>query len=298
MKKLTFLLAVTAFLTGSGLFAAPDKPLVAFESVSNKSDNKSARMDSFPAAVMDRIVNSRRFDVCRTIGDLKSLQAQRIKNQTDQGAYLIRMTVLQYSSLSKKVVRGNRMVIHSEAKIVAQLEFSDARTGKILESKRAQAIKYQDDYTSGDYATVSHTFRLKVMEEAIQAIASECADRFIEMVFPIKLIRISGNTLYINAGQDRVSPGENLNVYKLGEVLIDPDTGESLGDDEEYTAQVRVTQAKQKYSIVTVVNGSVTGNKSQYILRKCSTEQIDTPKESTPEESAPAAANPHGANPF
>ena len=293
MKKI-----VTFFTAALTVFEICAAPLVAFEAINNRSDNKIAKMETFPAAVMDRIVNSRRFEVCKTVSSLKKLQEKRIAENSDPRGFLIRRTVVQHSFIHKRAVMDRRAVISAETKIVAQLEYSEAKTGKVLESKRAQAIKYQDDYTSGDYATVSHTFRLKVMEEAIQAIASECADRFIEMVFPIKLIRISGNTLYINAGQDRVSPGENLNVYKLGEVLIDPDTGESLGDDEEYTAQVRVTQAKQKYSIVTVVNGSVTGNKSQYILRKCSTEQIDTPKESTPEESAPAAANPHGANPF
>lgn len=299
MRSLTLFAVSLAALTALQLAAAPVKPLVAFEAINNKSDNKTAKMESFPAAVMDRIVNSRRFDVCKTIADLKRLQKERLASKTDKGAYLIRMTVLQYSFINKKLVQGRRMVIHGEAKVVAQLEFSDARTGKVLESKRAQAIKYQKDYSSADYARVEHTFRLKTMEEAVQAIANECADRFMEMVFPVKFIRISGTSVYINAGQDRVAPGEMFNVYLLGEAFIDPDTGENLGAEEKYVAQVQVVQAKQRYSVGSITTGAVTGDRSKYILRKCSTEKIASPPAAA---TAPASSNvqidAHGANPF
>lgn len=296
MKLFSFFF--TIFCTAAALFAAaPDHPLVFMEEVSNKSDNKAAKMDSFPAAVMNNIINTRKFDVCRSLDDLKKLQKERLDANNDKGAYLIRMTVIQYSIAERKRTLGNRMELVYEAKIVAQLEYSEAMTGKILESKRAQASKITRNVSSGDTVKMTHSFRQKVMEEAVQDIADQCADRFMEMVYPLKMLRISGNSVYINAGQDRVKPNELLNVYKLGEAFVDPDTGENLGADEEYVARLQVVQAKQKYSIASVVDGAIRGKRTDYILRKASTEQIAAPEAENPAVN-PADNDPHGANPF
>ena len=134
----------------------------------------------------------------------------------------------------------------------------------------------------------------KVLAECIQDISTQCADRFMEMVFPVKLIKVQGVAVWINAGQDRAVAGEFYNVYRLGEEFIDPDTGESLGADEEFVCQVKVEQAKQKYSIANVVTGTApTGNLKQYILRKCTTEQAAP----APEQPAPIPGNDQ-TNPF
>lgn len=292
MKKIVTFFA--AALAGFEICAAP---LVAFEAINNKSDNKIAKMETFPAAVMDRIVNSRRFEVCKTVSSLKKLQEKRIAENSDPRGYLIRVTVVQHSFIHKRAVMDRRAVISAETKIEAQLEYSEAKTGKVLESKRATASVKRDVPITGTVAIVVETLRLQTMEEAILSIADQCANRFLEMVYPVKILRIAGNSIYINAGQDRVAPGESLNIYKLGgESFIDPDTGENLGADEEYVATVQVAQAKQKYSIASVVSGTVSGDKSQFILRKCSTEQIAAPAASATTNSV--KIDPHGANPF
>ena len=298
MKSFTCFLVALFAVIGSSAFAAVDaKPLVFFESVSNKSDNKSANMESFPAAVMDRIINTRKFDVCRSLDDLKKLLKERTATGKRAEAYLIRMTVIQYSNYDRKITRGNSMELAYEAEIVAQIEYADAVTGKILESKRAQSSKYIYNPSSGDTIKVVHSFKTKVMEQAVQDISDQCANRFMEMVYPVKLLRISGNSVYVNAGQDRVSPNECFNVYKLGEEFVDPDTGENLGADEEYVARVKIVQAKQKYSIGSVVDGAIKGKIKDYILRKCSTEQIADPEAEKTAEN-PADSDPHGAVPF
>ncbi|MBQ4328570.1 MAG: hypothetical protein IJC27_02475 [Lentisphaeria bacterium] len=301
--------AVLAVFSAVKLFAAPEenivlKPLVYLEEVSNKSDNKAAKMESFPAAVMHRLINTRKFDICRSLDDLKKLQKERT-GKKNKGAYLIRMTVIQYSIAERKTTRRNRtdllsgeMVLEYEAKIVAQIEYADAMTGKVLESKRAQAGKKRDLHSAGDTVKVTHSFRQQVMEEAVQSISDQCVNGFMEMLNPVKILRASGKSIYINAGQDRVVPNELFNVYKLGEAFTDPDTGESLGADEEYVAQVKVVQAKQKYSIAEVVDGTITGKLSDYILRKCSTEQIAAPESESSQNSNAADNDPHGANPF
>jgi len=56
-------------------------------------------------------------------------------------------------------------------------------------------------------------------------------------VFPLKIAKVTGNTVYINRGSGvDFEVGDHLSVLAQGEGLIDPDTGESLGSAEEEVA--------------------------------------------------------------
>lgn len=288
-------LVIAGMIVGS-ILGAQDKPLVFVESVNNTSENKSADMTAFPAAIMDRLVNSRKFDVCRTAADMKKLLAERTAANKDSRAYKIRMTVTQYSTISAEQVHQGKFVLQVEALVGAQIEFVDAKTGKVLESKKAQATRRQPYVSTATFTKVTHTFKEKVLAECIQDVSTQCADRFLEMIYPVKIIKIQGDAVWINAGQDRAVAGEFFNVYRLGEALIDPDTGENLGSDEEFICQVKVEQAKQKFSIANVVSGSApTGDNKQYILRKCVTEQAAPAEEA---ESGSPIPGQDKANPF
>lgn len=63
------------------------------------------------------------------------------------------------------------------------------------------------------------------------------------------VIKASGSTVYINLSSDVVSVGDELKAVSMGEELIDPETGISLGGEEETIGMLRVTSAKEKFSI-------------------------------------------------
>ena len=47
-----------------------------------------------------------------------------------------------------------------------------------------------------------------------------------------------------------------FNVYRMGEELIDPVTGLSLGAEEEIIGRIRASEIKEKYAICDVVDGA------------------------------------------
>ena len=288
-----------SFVVAAGMFlgcmlGAQGKPLVCIEPVKNTSEDKTAKMEAFSAAIMDRLVNTRKFDVFRTEGEMKKQLDQLTAEGKDYSAYKVRMTVTQYSTIDSQQMKYGKFVLRVEAKVGAQIEIVDAQTGKVVDSKKAEAIKAQTYTSTATVTKVVYSFKEKVLAECIQDISTQCADRFMEMVFPVKLIKVQGVAVWINAGQDRAVAGEFYNVYRLGEEFIDPDTGESLGADEEFVCQVKVEQAKQKYSIANVVTGTApSGNLKQYILRKCTTEQAAP----APEQPAPIPGKDQ-TNPF
>jgi curli biogenesis system outer membrane secretion channel CsgG len=58
-----------------------------------------------------------------------------------------------------------------------------------------------------------------------------------------KIMKVAGDKIYINAGRKTgLKVGDKLDVYKVGEALIDPDTGIKLGTTEDKVGQVIVLQ--------------------------------------------------------
>lgn len=67
---------------------------------------------------------------------------------------------------------------------------------------------------------------------------------------PIKVVAVpTVYQLVINRGSSQgVRPGERYLVYREGEEVFDPDTGESLGVYEEVVGRARVILVKEKNS--------------------------------------------------
>jgi len=72
-----------------------------------------------------------------------------------------------------------------------------------------------------------------------------------------KISKVSGDLIYLNVGSNKgVKVGDTFTVYALGEEIVDPDTGESLGAEESETGKVEVIEVKEKYSKARVTSGS------------------------------------------
>jgi hypothetical protein len=72
----------------------------------------------------------------------------------------------------------------------------------------------------------------------------------------LKIMKVAGDTIYVNAGSGELNVGDTFDVYRMGEELIDPDTGESLGAEEEKIGSLTITEVKEKYSFAKATSGS------------------------------------------
>jgi curli biogenesis system outer membrane secretion channel CsgG len=73
-----------------------------------------------------------------------------------------------------------------------------------------------------------------------------------------KIAKGDGGTLYVNAGSEAgVKEGDEFNVYRVGEQIKDPDTGEVLGANEVKVGRVRITNVMgPRLSTAVPVSGS------------------------------------------
>jgi curli biogenesis system outer membrane secretion channel CsgG len=83
-----------------------------------------------------------------------------------------------------------------------------------------------------------------------------------------KIAKVDGGTLYFNVGSEaEVKEGDEFDVYRVGEVIKDPDTGEVLGTNEAKVGRVKVTAVRgPRLSTGSVVSG--TGMKAGDALKK------------------------------
>ena len=101
----------------------------------------------------------------------------------------------------------------------------------------------------------------------MQKAASQIVDKCIENIYPPLIVNVKGNNVYLNIGGENIKKGSLYAVYSVGEKIIDPYTGESLGAEETQIATLRISEVKPKYSVGTLESGEITDIKKGQICR-------------------------------
>lgn len=106
-----------------------------------------------------------------------------------------------------------------------------------------------------------------ILSLLMQKAAAQIVDRCIENIYPPLIVNISGNNIYLNIGGENIKKGSLYAVYSVGEKIIDPYTGESLGAEETQIATLRISEVKPKYSVGILESGDIAKIKKGQICR-------------------------------
>lgn len=88
-------------------------------------------------------------------------------------------------------------------------------------------------------------------------------------IYPIRIATIQpGGRLIFNQGGKTVSEGELFDIFKVGDKVVDPYSGESLGAAETWIATAKVERVLAKQSYAAVIKGDVHGIKVDDICRR------------------------------
>lgn len=101
-------------------------------------------------------------------------------------------------------------------------------------------------------------------------VSAQMADQLVDTVFPMKVLNVESNQVWINRGTDGgLKSGDVLNVYKPGTDLIDPDTGENLGSAESLIGKIKVVRVNPKFTISeSIAKETKETIEKGYIIRK------------------------------
>ncbi len=147
------------------------------------------------------------------------------------------------------------------------LRIVETGTGEIL---KAESVRREKTALSGGVRIKNFRFDNKdqfdgtlvgkVTREAVEDVVALLNDVAESTPWSAKVIMMQGDQVYINSGaQDGVEVGEEFDVFREGQTLIDPDTGLSLGSITTRIGRIRVVDVTSigegKAAICTVVEG-------------------------------------------
>jgi curli biogenesis system outer membrane secretion channel CsgG len=164
----------------------------------------------------------------------------------------------------KKTVQA-RLVIDSRIYDVETSQITVSVTGEgSVESKSSQVsldTDVLDVGTSGFEDTPLGEATRAAVQEVVANIIAELGD----VPWQGRVVTVRGGQIYINAGSDAgMRVGDMLEVSRVGEELIDPETGLNLGQVEDTLGRLRITSVEEKFSIAAPV-GSVACERSDIV---------------------------------
>lgn len=262
----------------------PTPSLIAAVEKSGKKTEMGRVVESLDSQLIDRINATRKFEIVAN-SDLKDiLQAQdkdgsglvdpKTAAQAGKLAgtkYLLMNTVDDFQDYveTAKFEGTGRSSTKRVFRLSCVGKIYDATTGKLLESANFQIgpEAFKDIRDERSYSTKDGNLTDEMMVGIARNMAEKIATHVADVIFPAKVLIKRDKLVTINRGEGGgLSTGELLNVFAVGEELIDPDTKESLGREEVKVGKVKVTQITAKTSQAEILED--TGIDKGAILRK------------------------------
>jgi len=156
-------------------------------------------------------------------------------------------------------------VSKTTARVSIDVRMIDTSTGQIILADSADSEKSQrglkvrtQDFSFGHDGKFDQTLAGKAAREAIDDLVAQITETMASVPWTGRLVKADDPAkIYLNARSNTgIEQGMVFNVYRMGEELIDPATGISLGAEEELVGSIRVNDVKEKYSICAAASGS------------------------------------------
>lgn len=155
---------------------------------------------------------------------------------------------------------GGAKVSKNTARVAIDVRAIDTTSAQIVAAAKGEGSKSSAEF-KGDLSIApsfdfgkegfDETIIGKAARKAVDDVAAELSKKFDEAGGgAVKIIKITGKQIYINSGgADGEKEGHVYGIYRMGEEMIDPDTGESLGSEETKIGTAKVVKVTPKYSV-------------------------------------------------
>jgi len=164
--------------------------------------------------------------------------------------YLVYGNLASISSKEKvtKLPGSKRIFKQHLGQASGNMRIVDARSGDVIESRKI-SVEQAIDIGITD---------AEMVDKLADAYAEQVVLMLMNALYPIKAAHVSNDgQIYINRGNDGgLFVGEELDIYKSGQAIIDPDTGVQLGVEESYVGRVLVTEVEDARSKGEQIEGS------------------------------------------
>ncbi len=186
--------------------------------------------------------------------------------------YLVRGTVTEFDA--REVTDDGGFGVYgvrikggkSRAHMAVIIDLIDTTSGTIFASKRMEGKAEGRGHGGGlavpyvpanlSFGKQKHTPVNKAMQMCIDNAVYFIIEELDKLPWSTTVVKVSEGKIIIKGGKnDGIGPGLEFNVYRKGEELRDPDTGELLDVETKKIGKIRVTKVKDKIAFATPVLG-------------------------------------------
>lgn len=182
-------------------------------------------------------------------GNLAPESAARARELTG-ASYLLIVGIddFQDFSESSEFAQVDREITRRQVRLGAIARIFDTTTGTLLESTQ---VSLTETRTRQEFANArrSGDRTEDVYAEAAEKAAREIVQNLTRSLFPPRVIAKTGNQITLNIGEGSgIQRGQRVAVFAVGEVMLDPDTGESLGREEVFLGEAEIININPRTS--------------------------------------------------
>ena len=271
MKNYIFIIL---FLFTNSLMSQENLPIVAVSQFEQTFQNDryiraAANPDNYEAMLETQLIKVGRFrvyernkleQVLREQGLQESLSGNNTQIKIDGVDYLVYGAITDMSSEAKEFTTGGFATIKVTNRFGVDIKIVDALSGEI---RRAESIVAVVETGSG-VATKGFS-NVEVdgngLVEAQRIVAKRSAALLAESIFPIRVVDIYNDEIYLNYGDSILSIGDRLKVIQEGREIIDQDTGLSLGSRQKTLGEIEIVSTEANLSI-----GKITKEDSDFTI--------------------------------
>jgi len=255
------------------LGVAPVQPVPALAAAvagEGKSNQMDQVLQSLDEQLVDRMHATRKFQIVAR-GDLKVLLTEQALASSGNIDAADRNAAQQFKLAGAKYVLAAKLdgfKDYSSSSIIGETDqratirilsvsavakIYDPTSGKLYESANFQ-VRKEDKKLSLRRGNENAALSDELLVGVARELAERIANRVTDVVFPAKVVSKIDRQLAINRGDGTgITIGQLWNAYAVGNELIDPDTGESLGREEVKVGEVRIVSVQPKTSTAEIV---------------------------------------------
>ena len=192
-------------------------------------------------------------------------------NMLRAAGYLVYGTIQRAEVSHREIALAGGAQVSAEAQVELLLKFSNAESLDVLGTKKA---KGKASKILPMALTDVETLKRDLCAQAVGEACRDAVNAFVERAYPTKVLSVNDRFVTVNLTDEQTAIGDEYEIYALGDPLIDEDTGENLGYDEELIGRAVVSRKAGKTSKLEPVSGmSLDRVEKGMVLRKVSREQ-------------------------
>lgn len=193
----------------------------------------------------------------------QGLQAELSTNNTSLGLqgvdYIVYGSITKFGTDKQDIRTGSFASVKTTATFGVDIKVVHVPTGEIRIAENVEeTVVTGSGLATGNFR---HSDGAGTpLADVQRAAARKTAALITSSIFPIKVVAVDGEAIYLNFGDAMLEVGDLLDIVREGKAFVDPDTGRSLGATRRKVGRVRVSETTSEFSTAQVVSGDAPNN--------------------------------------